>query len=145
VKVSAQRIPDSQVVLEIEVDSDQMERSLDKAYRKLAQRVDVPGFRKGKTPRGMLERHVGRVRLLHEAHDMLIPEVYNKAIEEQDIDAIGQPATLDGGLAIPGGALDTLRTQRGVRADVRRVAKIDLPALASPPTFNAARPIGSNP
>ncbi len=92
VRVSTQRLPESQVVLEIEVDSDQMERSLDKAYRKLVQRVAVPGFRKGKTPRGMLERHLGRERLLHEAHDMLIPEAYNKAIEEHDIDAIDQPS-----------------------------------------------------
>lgn len=91
VKVSTQRIPDSQVVLEIEVDEEQMERSLDKAYRKLVQRVDVPGFRKGKTPRDMLERHVGRERLLHEAHDILIPEAYSHALDEQDIDPIGQP------------------------------------------------------
>ena len=61
------------------------------------------------------------------------------------VNAIGQPATLDGGLAIPGGAIDTLRTQRGVRADVRRVARLDLPALASAPSFVTARPIGSNP
>ena len=61
------------------------------------------------------------------------------------VEAIGQPATLDGGLAIPGGAVDTLRTQRGVHADVRRVAKLDLPALATAPSFQAARPIGSNP
>ena len=61
------------------------------------------------------------------------------------VEAIGQPATLDGGLAIPGGAVDTLRTQRGVHADVRRVAKLDLPALATAPSFQVARPIGSNP
>src|SRR3954469_22055342 len=44
--------------------------------------------------------------------------------------AIGQPATLDGGLAIPGGALDSFRTQKGVTIDVQRLAKVDLPALA---------------
>lgn len=92
VKVSTQRLPESQVLLEIEVDPEQMERSLDKAYRKLVQRVAVPGFRKGKTPREMLERHVGRDRLVHEAHDILIPEVYNVALDEQAIDAIGQPS-----------------------------------------------------
>ena len=91
-KVSTQRLPESQVVLEIEVDPEQMERSLDKAYRKLVQRVNVPGFRKGKTPRDMLERHVGRGRLVEEALDSLIPEAYNKAIDDQDIDAIGQPS-----------------------------------------------------
>ncbi len=90
-KVTTQKLPESQVLLEIEVDPDQMERSLDKAYRRLAQKVEVPGFRKGKTPRNMFERHVGRDRLVREAIDILIPEAYNKAIEDEDIDAIAQP------------------------------------------------------
>jgi trigger factor len=92
VKVTTQRLPESQVLLEIEVDPDQMQRSLDKAYRRLVQRIEVPGFRKGKTPRDMLERHVGRERLIREANEILIPEVYDQAIEEQDIHAIAQPS-----------------------------------------------------
>ena len=69
-----------------------MERSLDKAFRRLAQRVEVPGFRKGKAPAGMLERHIGRARVVREALDILIPEAYNQAIEEQDVDAIDRPS-----------------------------------------------------
>jgi trigger factor len=91
VKVSTQQLPESQVLLEIEVDSEQFEKSMDRAYRKLVQRVDVPGFRKGKAPKNMLERHVGRGRILEEAIDIAVPEAYNKALEEQDIDAIGRP------------------------------------------------------
>ena len=91
-KVSTQRLPESQVLLEIEVDPEQMERSLEKAQRRLAQRVEVPGFRKGKAPPNMLERHLGRARVLQEALDILIPQAYNQAIEEQDIDAIDQPS-----------------------------------------------------
>ena len=68
-----------------------MERSLDRAYRRLVQRTDIPGFRKGKAPRGMLERHLGRERLVHEALDILIPEAYNKALEEQQIEVVDQP------------------------------------------------------
>lgn len=90
-KVSAQKLPESQVLLEIEVDPDQMEKSMDRAYKKLVQKVDVPGFRKGKAPRNMLERHIGRGRLLEEAIDIVIPEAYNKALEDEDIDAIDQP------------------------------------------------------
>jgi trigger factor len=92
VKVSTKRLPESQVLLEIEADPEQMERSLDKAYRRLAQRVEVPGFRKGKAPAGMLERHIGRARVVQEALDILIPEAYNQAIEEKDVDAIDQPS-----------------------------------------------------
>jgi trigger factor len=92
VKVSTKRLPESQVLLEIEADAEQMERSLGKAYRRLAERVEVPGFRKGKAPPNMLERHIGRARMVQEALDILIPEAYNQAIEEQDVDAIDQPS-----------------------------------------------------
>jgi trigger factor len=92
VKVSTQRLPESQVLLEIEVDPAQMEQSLNKAYQRLVQRVEVPGFRKGKTPRNMLERHLGRDHLVHEAIDILIPEAYNQAMDDNDVDAIGQPS-----------------------------------------------------
>jgi trigger factor len=91
-KVSTQRLPESQVLLEIEADAEQMERSLEKAYRRLSQRVEVPGFRKGKAPASMLERHIGRARVVREALDILIPEAYNQAIEEEDVDAIDQPS-----------------------------------------------------
>ncbi len=90
-KVSTQRLPESQILIEIEVDGKQMERSMDRAYRKLVTRIDVPGFRKGKTPRAMLERHIGHERLLQEAIDLLVPEAYNQALEENEIDAIDQP------------------------------------------------------
>jgi len=80
------------VLLEIEVDPAQMEQSLNKAYRRLVKRVEVPGFRKGKAPRNMLERHLGRDHILHEAIDALIPEAYNQAMDDNDIDAIGQPS-----------------------------------------------------
>jgi trigger factor len=55
------------------------------------QRTEVPGFRKGRAPRQMVERHLGRERLVHEALDMLIPEAYNQALEEHQVEAIDQP------------------------------------------------------
>jgi len=90
-KVSNERIPESQVVLEIEVEPERLERSLDRAYRRLAQKTEVPGFRKGKTPRHMLERYLGRGAVLQEALELLIPEAYNQAIEEESVDAIDYP------------------------------------------------------
>ncbi len=91
-KVSIERIPESQVVLEIEVEPERLERSLDRAYRRLAQKTAVPGFRKGKTPRHMLERYLGRDAVLQEALGMLIPEAYNQAVEEESVDAIDYPS-----------------------------------------------------
>jgi uncharacterized protein YlxW (UPF0749 family) len=57
------------------------------------------------------------------------------------VSAIGQPATLDGGLKIPGGAVDAISTITGVRVDVARRVEVRLPALARPPQFDAARPV----
>jgi uncharacterized protein YlxW (UPF0749 family) len=59
--------------------------------------------------------------------------------------AIGQPATLEGGLKIPGGILDTLAALRDVRVDLQRSTRLELPALAKPPAFRVARPVSSSP
>ncbi|MBV9935079.1 MAG: DUF881 domain-containing protein [Actinobacteria bacterium] len=61
------------------------------------------------------------------------------------VDAIGQGATLEGGLKIPGGAIDTLTALRDVHPTVLRTAKLVIPAMATPPAFHAARPVGSSP
>lgn len=91
-KVSAERIPDSQVVLEIEVESERLERSMNRAYRQLAQKTSVPGFRKGKAPRTMLERYLGVGAIREEALRLLIPEVCQEAIEGQDLVAVDIPS-----------------------------------------------------
>jgi uncharacterized protein YlxW (UPF0749 family) len=57
--------------------------------------------------------------------------------------AIGQPATLDTALSIPGGALDALRAQRGVQVGVQQAARVEVPALPAAPSFRVARPVGS--
>jgi trigger factor len=90
-KVTTERIPDSQVVLEIEVEPERLERSVERAYRRLAEKTEVPGFRKGKAPRQMLERYLGHDSVMQEALRLLIPEAYNQAIEQEDVDAIDYP------------------------------------------------------
>ncbi len=90
-KVSTERLENCQVVLNIETEPHEVERSLEVAYRHLVKRTSVPGFRKGKAPRALLERHLGREAILGEALEHLIPEAYNQAIQEQGIDAIAQP------------------------------------------------------
>lgn len=61
------------------------------------------------------------------------------------VTAIGTPDTLESGLRIPGGALDSLGAVRDATASIQREAKLDLPALASAPTFKVAHPVGSQP
>jgi trigger factor len=92
VKVTTERLPNSQVKVEIEVTPERVERSIDDAYLRLAKRLNIPGFRPGKAPRPVVERHLGgRDALLHEALDKLVPEVYDEVVEEQDIHAIDLP------------------------------------------------------
>lgn len=91
VKVTLERLPESRVQLDIEVDHDRLERSLDAAYKRLAARSRIPGFRPGKAPRHIVERMVGREGLIREALDKLVPDVYNEAIESEDVEAIDQP------------------------------------------------------
>ncbi len=90
-KVTLERLPESRVQLAIEVDQDRVEKSLDAAYKRLAARSRIPGFRPGKAPRHIVERHFGREGLIREALDRLVPDVYNEAIEAEDVDAITQP------------------------------------------------------
>ena len=90
-KVSSERIENSQVVLKVEAEPEEVEHSLEEAYRHLVKRADVPGFRRGKAPRAMLERYLGKEALLGEAVERLVPQLYSRAVEEQGIDAIAQP------------------------------------------------------
>ncbi len=90
-KVTTERIPESQVLLQIEIDEERLERSMEKAYRRLANRTKVPGFRKGKAPRPTLERYIGRDVLVREAIDDAVPAAYRDAIAQEAIDAIDQP------------------------------------------------------
>jgi len=90
-KVSTESTENRRTILNIEVESQEMDESLDKAYRHLIKRVNIPGFRKGKAPRHMLEHFIGKEGLQQEALDDLIPRLCNQAIEEQKMDIIAQP------------------------------------------------------
>ncbi|MDI3316603.1 MAG: trigger factor [Bacillota bacterium] len=81
----------SRAVLEIEVDPPRVEQALDRAYRKLVRRVNIPGFRKGRAPRGLLERYLGEAALWDEAVDELVNEAYSQAIEENGLEPVAAP------------------------------------------------------
>ncbi len=87
-KVSTERLPQSQIKLEIEVEDARVQKAVDAAFRRLAAKVKVPGFRQGKVPRAVLERHLGDDVLFHEAIDDLLPIAYKEALEQEDIDPV---------------------------------------------------------
>lgn len=90
-KVTAETLEDSQVALNIEAEAGELNKAMDEAYRRLVNKVSVPGFRKGKAPRFILEQHIGKGALLEEALEQLIPQLYKEAIDSQKIEPIDQP------------------------------------------------------
>ncbi|HWP28657.1 MAG TPA: trigger factor [Chloroflexota bacterium] len=90
-KITTQELESSQVLLEIEVEPARMERALDQAYRRIANRLNVPGFRRGKAPRPLVERMVGRETLLEEALEQLVPAVYREAVDQAGLRPIEDP------------------------------------------------------
>jgi len=91
VKVTKEKTENSQVFLTIEMEPAEVEESLDKSYHRLVKKESIPGFRKGKAPREILERYIGKGSLLGDALDNLLPEACEKAIKEQEIEAIARP------------------------------------------------------
>jgi trigger factor len=90
-KVTREKTEDSQAFLTVEMESTEVEVSLESSYNRLVKKVKIPGFRQGKAPRVVLERYIGKESLLEDALNSLIPESYEKAIKEQGIEAIAQP------------------------------------------------------
>lgn len=86
-----EKTDNGEVVLTVEVDDDQYDRHLTSASRRLSQRFDIPGFRKGKAPRVIVQSFVGIESLAEEALKSLVPEVVNEAIQQEDIDAFATP------------------------------------------------------
>ena len=90
-KVTNEKTENSQVFLSIEMEPAEVEKALEGSYHRLVKKTNIPGFRKGKAPRAILEHYIGRDSLLQDALNHLLPEAYERAIKEQEIDAFAQP------------------------------------------------------
>ena len=91
-KVTAERIPEAQMLLEVELDDARVKKSLDQAARRLSQRYRIPGFRKGKAPRGIVERALGADVVFEEAAERMIPQALQEAVEQEGIEPIAPPS-----------------------------------------------------
>jgi len=90
-KVSTENPGNCQTVLTIEAEANELDKSLDEAYRRLVNKVSIPGFRKGKAPRPILVQHIGKDSLLEEAFEHLVPDLYKQAIESEELEPIARP------------------------------------------------------
>ena len=81
----------TEITLNVSMDSEDEEPFLNRSYRRLAGRVRIPGFRPGKAPRSVVESQVGRITLVQEALEFMIPESLDKVLRDHEIRAFAEP------------------------------------------------------
>jgi len=89
--VTKDSVTTTEVTLTISMDADDEEPFLNRSFRRVASRVRIPGFRPGKAPRSVIENHLGREALVHEALDFMIPESLDQVLKDEDIQAFMEP------------------------------------------------------
>lgn len=89
--VKVEQVEKNKVCLEVEVDKEKVNTAIMSAVRSLSNRVKVPGFRRGRVPKNILELTVGKEVILDEALEYLVPEAYSQAVEEQGVEPIDKP------------------------------------------------------
>ncbi len=90
-KSAVETLSPTRAKLTVEVPFSELKPSLDAAYRKIAQQISVPGFRKGKVPAAIIDRQVGRGAVLDEAINDALPQLYVQALQENDLEPLAQP------------------------------------------------------
>jgi trigger factor len=125
VKTDVEELSPTRVKLTIEVPFEELKPSLDKAYREVAKQARIPGFRPGHVPPRIIDQRFGRGVVLEQAVNDAVPQFYGKALEDNDVLALGQPeleiTQLDDG------------EQLAFTAEVDIRPKFDLPDLAGMP------------
>ena len=89
--VQVENLEKNMAKLTIEVPAEELEKALEKAYQKQKSRINVPGFRKGKVPRQLIEKMYGPEIFYDDAANALIPEAYSKAYDESGLEIVSQP------------------------------------------------------
>ncbi|MBO6164187.1 MAG: trigger factor family protein, partial [Lachnospiraceae bacterium] len=89
--VSVEKLEHNLAKMTIEIPVETIEKAIDKVYKQQRNRIQVPGFRKGKAPRKMIEKMYGKGIFLEDAINECVPEEYEKACEESGLDIVSQP------------------------------------------------------
>ena len=90
-KIDKGKIESQQLKLTLEVDNDEINNHLQKASAKLSNRLKIPGFRKGKAPMSIIEQIVGIEGIVEESLEYAVPDLVNKAIQEENIEFFSTP------------------------------------------------------
>ena len=82
---------DKRMYLEIEIDSAQFEEAMERSYKKNVKQINIPGFRKGKAPRRIIEKYYTEAIFYDDAINFAVPGAYDKAVEESGIEPVEMP------------------------------------------------------
>jgi trigger factor len=91
VKSAVETLGPTRAKLTVEVPFEELKPSLDKAYKTIAQQINVPGFRRGKVPPMVIDRQVGRGAVLEQAINEVVPQKYVEALQTHDLQPLAQP------------------------------------------------------
>ena len=100
----------NQATIVVEIDKELMESGVQKAYLKARKNIQIPGFRKGKAPRYLIEKMYGAHVFYEDGLEEIFPEVYKSAVLDQDLKAIGRPSLTDMDISEEGIVTLTLTT-----------------------------------
>ena len=100
----------NQATIVVEIDKELMETGVQKAYLKARKNIQIPGFRKGKAPRYLIEKMYGAHVFYEDGLEEIFPEVYKTAVVDQDLKAIGRPSLTDMDISEEGIVTLTLTT-----------------------------------
>ena len=90
--VQVEKLEKNMAKLTIEVAAEELEKAIEAAYQKNKSKISIPGFRKGKVPRQMIERMYGKEVFYEDAANALIPDAYEKALDECEEDIVSSPS-----------------------------------------------------
>ena len=90
-KSAVEKLSPTRVKLSIEVPFAELAPHIDGAYKSLSEKINIPGFRKGKVPSAMIDQRVGRAAVLDEAINAALPTFYSQAAKDNDVLVIGRP------------------------------------------------------
>ena len=90
-KTTVDKLSDTRVKLTVNVPFAELDQEIDQAYAAIAQQVSIPGFRKGKAPRQLIDARFGRGPILEQVVNDMLPSRYEQAVQSEDLKVIGQP------------------------------------------------------
>lgn len=93
IKMSSQveKLEKNMVKFTITVDAEEVEKAIERAYQKQKSKISIPGFRKGKVPRKLIEKEYGKGVFYEDAANDMIPTAYQDAIKESDLEIVSRP------------------------------------------------------